>query len=122
MCTHEPMFWCHDSDEWPTADCEASEDLTYRYSIFAMIAMAVHWLILIDLAVFNTEISAFLLVIGHVLAEVKQFLTALTFFLFTFGSAISILCRGCPTGGGKATGSANLSPPPTMTTTIRQPC
>jgi hemoglobin-like flavoprotein len=100
MCTHEPMFWCRNSEEWPTGDCEASKDLTYRYSIFSMIAMIVHWLILIDLAVFNTDISAFLLVIGHVLAEVKQFMTALAFFLLTFGSAISILCRNCPQLGG----------------------
>mmetsp|Transcript_17686 Transcript_17686/g.50422 ORF Transcript_17686/g.50422 Transcript_17686/m.50422 type:complete len:320 (+) Transcript_17686:3-962(+) len=106
MCTHEPMFWCTGAPDWPTDYCEdtgwpqAPTSLRYRYSIFAMTAMAVHWLILIDLAVFSTEISAFLLVCGHVLGEVKQFLTALSFLLLAFGSSISILCRNCPIDGG----------------------
>jgi len=106
MCTHEPMFWCSHAEDWPTEYCEATGEplapspLKYRYSVFAMMAMAVHWLILIDLAVFSTEISAFLLVCGHVLGEVKQFLTALGFLLLAFGSSISILCRSCPTAAG----------------------
>mmetsp|Transcript_168400 Transcript_168400/g.541026 ORF Transcript_168400/g.541026 Transcript_168400/m.541026 type:complete len:1179 (-) Transcript_168400:110-3646(-) len=106
MLSHEPMFWCSDAEKWPTEYCDVTgepgspTDLKYRYSIFAMCAMAVHWLILIDLAVFSTEISAFLLVCGHVLAEVKQFLMALTFLLFAFGSTISIWCTDCPTMGG----------------------
>eukprot|EP00416_Gambierdiscus_australes_P017640 CAMPEP_0171057980 /NCGR_PEP_ID=MMETSP0766_2-20121228/2170_1 /TAXON_ID=439317 /ORGANISM="Gambierdiscus australes, Strain CAWD 149" /LENGTH=738 /DNA_ID=CAMNT_0011513189 /DNA_START=69 /DNA_END=2285 /DNA_ORIENTATION=- len=101
MCLHEPLFWCAGSEDWPTADCEASKGgLQYRYSIFSMSAMVMHWLILIDLAVFSTEISAFLLVCGHVLGEVKQFLTALAFLLLLFGSSISIVCRHCPKGAG----------------------
>jgi len=101
MCTHEPMFWCAGSEGWPREDCpSASKGLRYRYSVFCMTAMVVHWLILIDLAVFSTEISAFLLVCGHVLVEVRQFLTVLAFLLLLFGSVISILCRDCPDEGG----------------------
>jgi len=99
MCIQEPMLWCVGDPDWPTDVCPNSASLLYRYSIFSMIGMAVHLLILIDLAVFNTEISAFLLVCGHVLAEVKQFLMALGFLLLAFGSGISILCRNCPTDG-----------------------
>eukprot|EP00405_Crypthecodinium_cohnii_P034350 CAMPEP_0206527050 /NCGR_PEP_ID=MMETSP0325_2-20121206/1109_1 /ASSEMBLY_ACC=CAM_ASM_000347 /TAXON_ID=2866 /ORGANISM="Crypthecodinium cohnii, Strain Seligo" /LENGTH=439 /DNA_ID=CAMNT_0054022369 /DNA_START=87 /DNA_END=1406 /DNA_ORIENTATION=- len=106
MLSHEPMFWCSHAENWPTEYCGITGSvgdpmpLKYRYSIFAMCAMAVHWLILIDLAVFSTEISAFLLVCGHVLAEVKQFLSALAFLLLAFGSTISILCTECGTEGG----------------------
>jgi len=100
MCTQEPMFWCSGSEDWPTTQCPAGQRMKYTYSICAMLAMIVHWLILIDLAVFSTEISAFLLVCSHVLSEVKQFLIALGFLLLTFGSAISIQCRSCPDGGG----------------------
>merc|ERR1719446_974758 len=83
------------SPDWPTGDCdEANASLKYRYSIFSCSALVIHWLILIDLAVFSTEISAFLLVCGHVLGEVKTFLTALSFLLAMFGSALPIFCTG----------------------------
>lgn len=107
MLTHEPMFWCTDAPDWPTEYCSHTGEfghvkpLKFRYSIFAMCAMAVHWLILIDLAVFSTEISAFLLVCGHVLAEVKQFLFALGFLILAFGSTISIWCTNCTRDGGE---------------------
>jgi len=108
MCTHEPMFWCAGSTDWPTSQCaDLPDGLLYRYSVFSMIAMVVHWLILIDLAVFSTEISAFLLVVNHVLGEVKQFLFALGFLLLLFGSSIAISCRGCPTDGGDFTDMPN---------------
>lgn len=50
--------------------------------------LEVHWLLLIDMTIFSTQLSAFLLVVGHVLGEVKQFLTALTFLLLLFGSVL----------------------------------
>lgn len=100
MLSHEPIIWCSGHEDWPVATCDGIDDVRKRYSILAMLAMAVHWFILIDLAVFNTQISAFLLVVGHVVAEVKQFLMALAFLLLMFGSAISIMCRNCPTEGG----------------------
>jgi hypothetical protein len=67
-----------------------------------MAALVIHWLILVDLAVFSTEISAFILVCGHVTSEVRQFLTALTFLLLMFGSSIPIFCStvGCPDVAG----------------------
>mmetsp|Transcript_100511 Transcript_100511/g.181398 ORF Transcript_100511/g.181398 Transcript_100511/m.181398 type:complete len:1156 (+) Transcript_100511:43-3510(+) len=101
MMSQEPMIVCANSPNWPTTQCpEATPALVYRYSIFAMISMAMHWTMLIDMSVFSTEISAFLLVIREVFAEVKQFLTALSFLLLLFGSTISISCRNCSDGGG----------------------
>eukprot|EP00435_Cladocopium_sp_Y103_P033972 s988_g8.t1 len=80
---------------------EATAEIFYWYSVCGMIAMIVHWLLLIDMTIFSTQLSAFLLVVGHVLGEVKQFLTALTFLLLLFGSTISILCdRQCGDDGG----------------------
>jgi uncharacterized membrane protein YgcG len=101
MLTHEPTVWCMRSPDWPTGDCEeATSGLKYRYSIFSCSAMVIHWLILVDLAVFSTEISAFLLVCGHVMGEVKTFLTALSFLLAMFGSALPIFCSNCPLVAG----------------------
>merc|ERR1719424_1797149 len=74
--------------------------MRYRYSILACVSMAIHWLILVDLAVFSTEIAAFLLVCGHVIDEVKTFLTGLTFLLLMFGSALPIFCSNCPLVAG----------------------
>eukprot|EP00439_Symbiodinium_sp_Y106_P012126 s4740_g1.t2 len=98
----EPMLLCANEPNWPTDDCSHVTPLSrYWYSVFGMIAMIVHWLLLIDMTIFSTQLSAFLLVVGHVLGEVKQFLIALTFLLLLFGSSISILCdRRCGDDGG----------------------
>jgi len=53
--------------------------------------MGTHWLMLIDLAVFNTGLTAFLLVIVNVMSEIGLFLVALSFLLLTFASAIAVL-------------------------------
>merc|ERR1712137_344162 len=53
--------------------------------------MGLHWLMLMELAVFNTGLTAFLLVIVNVAAEIGRFLVALTFLLMTFASAITVL-------------------------------
>mmetsp|Transcript_57478 Transcript_57478/g.105042 ORF Transcript_57478/g.105042 Transcript_57478/m.105042 type:complete len:1108 (+) Transcript_57478:55-3378(+) len=92
MLTHEPMLWCLRSEaEFPSEQCERTSWVEGRYQVFSMIAMAVHWLLLVDLAVFSTGLSAFVLVCGHVLSEVSRFLIALSFLLLLFGSAISSL-------------------------------
>lgn len=93
MCTHEPTFRCASQDQvrWPTERCEESRDVEARYQVFSMCAMIVHWLLLVDLAVFSTGLSAFVLVCCEVLNEVSRFLVALSFLLLTFGSAVSCL-------------------------------
>lgn len=92
MLTHEPMLWCLNSGAvFPSEQCERTSWVEGRYQVFSMIAMAVHWLLLVDLAVFSTGLSAFVLVCGHVLSEVSRFMVALSFLLLLFGSAISSL-------------------------------
>jgi len=93
MCALEPMFHClpEAEDEFPSQTCDAAEKITYIYSVFCMGAMAIHWLLLIDLSVFSTGLSAFVLVISQVLSEMNRFLITLLWLLLTFGSAISVL-------------------------------
>lgn len=103
MAFNEPMLWCARDDTveyWPTDECAAGKSMQYRYSVLSMAALVIHWLMLVDLAVFSTEISAFLLVCGHVMSEVRQFLTALSFLMLTFGSSIPIFCQNCPEEAG----------------------
>jgi len=97
MAGNEPMLYCMNSNYFPTSDCPESDgDLSWWYSVFSMVAMALHWLLLIDLAVFSTKMSAFCLVLNTVFGEVGRFFIALAFLLLTFSSAIACLCRDHP--------------------------
>jgi len=94
MCTHEPMFWCLASEEGGglTGTCDVARDtVSFRYSVFCMFALGIHWLLLMDLSVFSTGLSVFVLVCVQVLSEITRFLVSLIFLLLTFGSAISVL-------------------------------
>jgi hypothetical protein len=91
MCAQEPMIHCIGHADWPTELCPASENIEGRYQVLSMAAMVTHWLLLVDMAVFSTGLSAFRLVCGHVLSEVSRFLIALGFLLFTFASSLSAL-------------------------------
>eukprot|EP00434_Breviolum_minutum_P018515 symbB.v1.2.016328.t1/scaffold1222.1/size194531/2 len=93
MFCYEPMYHCLASapEEWPTYYCDDVEDLRWTYSALGLLAMAVHWFLMVDLAVFSTGLSAFVLVCAQVLSEIGRFLVALIFLLLTFGSAISVL-------------------------------
>jgi hypothetical protein len=100
MVTHEPMYVCSEDPNFPTNSCPDADTYQWRYSMFTMCCMIVHWMAIIDLSALSTNLSAFLLVIKHILAEVRQFIIALTFLLLMFGSAICILCRDCTIEGG----------------------
>lgn len=91
MCTHEPFFYCAGAENWPTEDCAEHAETGFRYSIFAMCAVALHWGLMTDLAVFSTGLSAFVLVCVHVGSEIGRFMFSLLFLLLTFASAISVL-------------------------------
>jgi len=56
-----------------------------------MCAVALHWGLMTDLAVFSTGLSAFVLVCVHVGSEIGRFMFSLLFLLLTFASAISVL-------------------------------
>lgn len=98
MVAHEPMYTClaYEPAEWPTDDCgeEGLVATRRRYSVFGLVAMAVHWFLMVDLAVFSTGLSAFVLVCAQVLNEIGRFLVALIFLLLTFASSISVLNSG----------------------------
>eukprot|EP00930_Biecheleria_cincta_P042504 TRINITY_DN29251_c0_g1_i1.p1 TRINITY_DN29251_c0_g1~~TRINITY_DN29251_c0_g1_i1.p1 ORF type:complete len:1177 (+),score=268.20 TRINITY_DN29251_c0_g1_i1:131-3661(+) len=98
MFAHEPMYICvaHDPETWPSDDCSEANIIATRrrYSVFGLVAMAVHWFLMVDLAVFSTGLSAFVLVCAQVLNEIGRFLVALIFLLLTFASSISVLNSG----------------------------
>jgi len=76
---------------FPTEYCLYAEHVMGRYSVLAMCAMFIQFFLIADMAVFSNELSAFMVVVKHVLAEITRFMLAFTFLILTFGSAISVL-------------------------------
>merc|ERR1719506_1848121 len=75
-----------------TDTCPGGDKLkTFPYSVFTMLAMMLYYILLIDLAVFNNRVSAFVLVCGRMIGEVSLFLLSLFMFLLTFASAFACL-------------------------------
>merc|ERR1711972_1114258 len=72
--------------------CGAAKDIrVFPYSVFSMLSMILYYILLVDLAVFNNRVSAFVLVCGRMIGEVSLFLLALFMFLLTFASAFACL-------------------------------
>jgi len=71
--------------------CAAKEDLRFPYTVFSMLAMFLYYVLLIDLTVISTRISAFSLVCVRMLSEVALFLIALVVAILTFACSLSVL-------------------------------
>jgi len=71
--------------------CTEKEDLRYSYTVFTMFAMFLYFVLLIDLTVISTRISAFSLVCVRMLSEVALFLAALFVSILTWACAVSVL-------------------------------
>merc|ERR1719453_1921798 len=101
MLCLEPILWCwgHTNKTFD-ADCRQVRNLTFPYSIFSMFAMFLYYVLLIDLTVISTRISAFTLVCVRMLSEVALFLGALFVAILTFSCAISVLKQENPDFAG----------------------
>jgi hypothetical protein len=92
MVCSEPAFHCFGEEPRFTELCVAAKDLRiFPYSVFAMLSMILYYVLLVDLAVFNNRVSAFVLVCGRMIGEVSLFLLSLFMFLLTFASAFACL-------------------------------
>ncbi|CAJ1371643.1 unnamed protein product [Effrenium voratum] len=99
MYVEEPILWCGSfSMDGPlllfTSICPETEHILNIYSIFSCFAMLLYWALLMDFTLFSMRISAFVLVCGHVLADVGLFALALVFLVLAFATAISSLDHG----------------------------
>merc|ERR1712157_351649 len=94
MLASDPIVRClgKDHDDLFTQECSEAKDLRYfPYSFFGMIAMFLYYMLLMDMAVFSTRVSAYVLACGRMLAEVGLFLLGLFCCTLTFSSALSCL-------------------------------
>jgi len=101
MFAIEPIIYCfqHSDGDFEGAGlftwaCPQADHVRFAYSVFSMIAMVLYFLLLVDLSVFSTRVSAFVLVCFRVLSDVGLFLLALSFFILTFACATTALDQG----------------------------
>jgi hypothetical protein len=108
MLTLEPLIWCWNSHETLMDSCDERDGMYFYYKLFTMVAMFLYYIMLIDLTVLSTSISAFVLVCVRVVSEVGLFLGALAACILTFSSAISVLKQESPDFAGIHVGSYAL--------------
>jgi len=111
MLTLEPIIHCAphaDEDSLFTERCDEAEGLLFPYSVMSTLAMLLYFLLLSDLSVFSTRVSAFALVCTRVLSEVLLFLFAMVFIVLAFACAVSALEQDDPDFAGIPSSSLQL--------------
>merc|ERR1719440_1367957 len=110
MLCLEPILWCwsHQDGKLFYENCKEKEDYRFPYTIFSMFAMFLYYVLLIDLTVISTRISAFSLVCVRMLSEVALFLGALFVAILTFACALSVLKQDSPDFAGIHKGAYSL--------------
>merc|ERR1719399_2458498 len=110
MLCYEPILQCweYQRGELFYEFCPEKENLRFPYTVFAMFAMFLYYVLLIDLTVISTRISAFSLVCVRMLSEVALFLGALFVAILTFSCALSVLKQDNPDFAGIHKGAYSL--------------
>merc|ERR1719409_1962431 len=93
IMTTEPVLHClsnEDVDMFATV-CPDVKNFSGVYYSLNMVAMILYYTLLLDLAVFNNRVSAYVLVCGRMLVEISLFLLAMLSVLLTLSSALSCL-------------------------------
>merc|ERR1719181_1964161 len=93
MLGTEPMLHCFGAEDVDLLSpyCPDVEGFSGVYYSFNMVAMILYYILLLDLAVFNNRVSAYVLVCGRMLSEIVLFLLAMLAVLLTLSSALSCL-------------------------------
>jgi len=101
MLALEPILRClYNQDERFTEMCDEADAIRFPYSNFAMVAMLLYFMLTVDLSVFSTRVSAWVLICFRVLSEVGLFIFGLFFFVATFSCAVSALDHNDPAFSG----------------------
>merc|ERR1719515_89615 len=82
--------------------------MRFPYTIFSMMAMFLYYVLLIDLSVVSTRISAFSLVCLRMLSEVALFLGAVAVAILSFSCSMSVLKGVLPDFAGIHKGAYSL--------------
>jgi len=93
MLGTEPMLHCFGSEgtDMFSPFCEEISSFSGVYYSLNMVAMIIYYTLLLDLAVFNNRVSAYVLVCGRMLVEIALFMLAMVAVLLSLSSALSCL-------------------------------
>lgn len=99
MFALEPLFHCASQRRGgapalaSVTHCEDYEALVYAYSIFSMLSALLYFCQTLDMSVFNTKVSAYVLVCRRVFVEVLMFLGAVSFLLVALSCGAAALAH-----------------------------
>ena len=95
MLAMEPVIWCYqygvDQGDPFTRSCPGAQPLRDWYSTVSASAVLVQWFVLLDLSVFSTRVSAFLLACQQMLLEVTLSIASICFVVLAFAAAMNTL-------------------------------
>jgi len=97
MLMFEPILACiGDKTEFEgsglfTQACPGGVDVRTAYAVFTLIATFLFFSLTVDLAVFSTRVSAFVLICFRVVHEALMYVLAMAFIVLTFSCAIASL-------------------------------
>merc|ERR1719217_53944 len=93
MLATEPILHCFGTEDADMFSpyCKEVRGFSGVYYTLNMIATILYYSLLLDLAVFNNRVSAYVLVCGRMLSEIALFLLAMSAVLLTLSSALSCL-------------------------------
>merc|ERR1719393_524308 len=93
MLATEPILHCFGVEDVDMFSpyCKEVNGVSGVYYTLNMVAMILYYTLLLDLAVFNNRVSAYVLVCGRMLSEIALFLLAMSAVLLTLSSALSCL-------------------------------
>ena len=83
MLIFEPQLRCmsagnNDRDDYFLDRCEASKPIyLFPYTVSAMLSMFLYYVFMIDLAVFNNKVSAYVLVCGRMVQDILLYVVAI---------------------------------------------
>ncbi|CAE7223036.1 unnamed protein product, partial [Symbiodinium pilosum] len=96
----EPVIWCIeyglDRGDPFTRSCPQAEPFSDWYGAASALALLAQWFLTLDLSIFSTRVSAFVLACKQLLSEAALTVGAICFTVLAFSTAINALDRQVP--------------------------
>ena len=100
MMSLEPVIWCIeyglDRGDPFTRSCPQAEPFSDWYGAASALALLAQWFLTLDLSIFSTRVSAFVLACKQLLSEAALTVGAICFTVLAFSTAINALDRQVP--------------------------
>uniref|UniRef100_A0A7S4RT41 Globin domain-containing protein n=1 Tax=Alexandrium monilatum TaxID=311494 RepID=A0A7S4RT41_9DINO len=98
MLVFEPILACFGESNGDvqgaglfTQACDRGDSMSFTYSVMCVIAMFFYFLLTIDMSVFSTRVSAWVLIVFRVMSEVWLYIAGMAFVILAFSCAVVAL-------------------------------